>query len=660
MRIGTYYYPEQWPREQWQRDFDNIAGMGLQIVHMGEFAWFSLEPSPGEFRLDWLEECVESCAERNLDVILCTPTAAPPVWLARGWPEILPVYEGRVKDFGGRQHYVPTSPALRDAAARVVTALAERFADHPAVVGWQIDNEYGGPFAQNDHTHAAFQTWLRRRYGSIDTLNRAWGCQFWNQFYTDFAQVRMPASRDARYANPHHHLDASRFWSRAWADFNKLQADVLRPRLGKRFLTTNFMPFHLDANPADMAADLTITTWDQYAVHGWDKGTTDQSFRFGDPTQIQCTHDVMASYHHGRWALMELQPGQVNWSGVPALLYPDVVRLWLWTAFAHGAEFVTTYRYRQPRFGIELFHHGLVEPDGVTPSAGGRQFEQVIREIRKLDLRALPAPADDEDLSEAVGLVFDFEQLWYYETLPQSRKWDQKKLVLQWYAAAARLGLRVKVLHPDRPWPRELPVVVCPGLQMVDDALVRKMEGYARHGGHLVLTCRTALMDRTGQLFEGPTAAPILPLIGGRIEAYDGLPDDVLGKIEFNGKLFAWNAWGDLVRPGPGTQVLGKYADQFYAGTAAVTRHKFHGGLVTYCGTFAEDGLAAAVVEQVAAERGLKVAPLPPRVRVVRRGPYHVALNYRDQPADAPAPASATFVVGERRMKPAGVAVWAE
>jgi beta-galactosidase len=200
MKIGTYYYPEQWPRNQWTRDFDNIAKHGFQIVHMAEFAWFSMEPAPGDIRLTWLDECVMLAAERGLKVILCTPTAAPPIWLARDFPETLPIENGVVKDFGGRRHYSPTSPALRAATARIVTAMAERFGNHPAIIGWQIDNEFGQTYSTNDHTHHSFQQWLTRKYQTIDRLNEAWGCAFWNTQYQSRAPVCESTSASGRCA----------------------------------------------------------------------------------------------------------------------------------------------------------------------------------------------------------------------------------------------------------------------------------------------------------------------------------------------------------------------------------------------------------------------------------------------------------------------------
>ncbi len=660
MKIGTYYYPEQWPQDQWERDLDNIAAMGLQIIHLGEFAWFSLEPSPGQFTFDWLADLIESAARRDLKVILCTPTAAPPIWLTEQHPEILPVNDNkRHIRHGGRRHYNPLAPAMRDATTRIVTALADRFGKHDAIIGWQIDNEYALPFDQSDLTHRAFQDWLRDKYQTLDALNTAWGTKFWNQQYTDFNQILFPQSAVTPDAQPHQRLDACRFWSWMFADFNKLQSGILRPRIGpKRFITTNFMPFCPDCDPADMAGDLDLMSWDSYPV-GKVGAQTDEAYRMGDPDGIAIMHDQMAAYHD-RWALMELQPGTINWSGLPTLLYPGAVRLWLWTAFAHAAEFTTTYRYRQPLFGGEMFHHGLVGTDGVTPSPGGRQFAQVIEEIERLDLSRIPALRDSIDPGRTVGLLLDFDQLAGFATNLQMDRWDQLRLLRMFHCAISRLGLDVRILLPGKPWPKNLPLVIAPGVQMIDDALVNQFERHVTDGGHLLLTCRTGLMNRNAQFFEGLTAAPILQLIGAQIEAYDALPAGNTGKIDFDGAEYDWNVWGDLLYAEEETKVLGRYADQFYEGAAVITQKKHGRGSCTYFGVYGEQPLIDAIVEKLATQAGLSMETLPSRVKLLRRGPYRILLNYQDKPVEAPAPKNTRFIIGTRKVDPAGVAVWEE
>jgi beta-galactosidase len=655
MKLGTYYYPDQWPRDQWERDFDRMASMKLLIVHMGEFTWATIEPREGDYRFDWLDECVEMAARRDMQVILATPTAVLPVWMVEKHPDILYSHER----FGGRRHGCHTSPVLADYTRKVVRQLADRYGDHHAVIGWQIDNELSSTeFDQRPCTHEAFRHWLKARYGAIERLNQAWGTQFWNCFYTDWPQIQFPPNVSDYKCSPHYGLDAARFWSWSFAQYAGLQAGILRPKIGSRFITTNFMGFHPQCNPLDMIDSLDLYSWDSYPVTGWLKTPpTDENYRMGEPAWHSIVHDQMASYHR-RWGLMELQPGTINWSGVPVRLYPGAVRLWIWTAFAHGAEFVTTYRFRQPIWGSELFHHGLIGTDGATPSAGGREFTQTIEELSRLRLDQVPSLREETVASE-VGLLFDFDQLSYYQVLPQARRWDYGEFLLRWYGALMRLGLNVRIIHPGRAWADHLKMIIAPGVQMVDQALVRRFGDYAAAGGHLVLTCRTGLMNLNGQLWEGPAAEPILPLIGARIEAYDGLPDGATAHVDISGHgRHAWNVWADLLQPGEGTEVLARYADQFYAGAAAVTTRRHGRGRVTYSGVYADQPYHDALLEKLVPMAGLPCEPLPDRVCVYRRGPYTICLNYTDQAVAAPADSGVTFVVGSSRIDPAGVAVW--
>jgi beta-galactosidase len=289
---------------------------------------------------------------------------------------------------------------------------------------------------------------------------------------------------------------------------------------------------------------------------------------------------------------------------------------------------------------------------------------QVLQEMRRLDLSRVPKFADEKERpEETVGLVLDFEQMWYYQSLPQARRWNQNRWLQIWYGALSKLGARIQILRPGVDWPNNLPLIIAPGLQMVDEKLVARLDSYARSGGNLVLTCRTGLMDRTGQLCEGPWAKPILPLIGGTIEGYDSLRDDRFGQITFEGKKYPWGAWGDQITPNRGTEVIATYADQFYAGAAAVTRSRLEKGTVNYFGVFSEQALVDAFVESLAKSIGpekLRGQTLPDRVQLLRRGPYRIALNYRDEIVNAPAPASAKFLVGERKIGPADVAIWEE
>ncbi len=653
MKIGTYYYPEQWPREQWKRDFDKIASMGLKIVHLAEFAWFAMEPTPGDIQLDWLSECVELAAERKLEVILCTPTAAPPVWLTDQYPEVLGIDEfGRRDRHGGRRHYNPTSLRMQEASYRIVKAMSDRFGDHPSVIGWQIDNEISHGFDQSDSTHQLFRKWLQHKYTTIENLNQAWANQFWNQYYQTFEQIKMPPSRDARYGNPHHCLDASRFWSYAWAQFVKLQADILKEKIGNRWISTNFMNFHPDLDPGDVRDSLNLWSWDTYPITGWGSNHQNENYRMGDPSSIGLMHDIMGSYN-GRWALMEVQPGQVNWTGVPCLPYPGAIRLLLWQALAHGAEFITVYRFRQPRFGIEMWHDGLVNLDGVTLSPGGQQFKQVADEVTRLE----PVKHKPSKIKKA-GLIVDWNQHWWSSTVPQARKWNYPELVVQWFQALSRMGLRVQIVHPNEKFPDGLDLLVCPSMQLVDQPFIDQLDAYVQSGGNLVFSPRNLIQDKTGQFFEEPRAAKLKHLIGGEVAAYDSLPDETHGLIEMDGKQYKWTIWAELLYADEGAKSWAKFTNQFYAGSTSIMFKKHDNGSVTYCGAFGGRDLAEAVIEKLCKTLGWEIEPLPDRVRLLERDGYMICMNFSDQPVEVPAPKKTKFLIGSSKLDPAGVAVW--
>ena len=227
--FGVDYYPEQWPEARWPVDARLMAEAGFNVVRLAEFAWAKLEPQPGQFDADWLDRAIAILAERGLRIILGTPTASPPAWLMAANPELFRVREdGQRLSFGNRREYCPSHPLYREHARQIVTRLAENYAGHPAVIGWQIDNEFGErcycPVCAQ-----AFRDWLRRRYGSLAEVNHKWGAAFWSHQYSDWDQIPPPLS-GAGAPNPGLALDCYRFASDAYVTFQQQQLEVLRAR----------------------------------------------------------------------------------------------------------------------------------------------------------------------------------------------------------------------------------------------------------------------------------------------------------------------------------------------------------------------------------------------------------------------------------------------
>jgi hypothetical protein len=245
MQFGVCYYPEHWPEARWAEDARQMRALGLSIVRIAEFAWSRIEPQEGRFAWEWLDRAVATLSAAGLKIVLGTPTAAPPAWLSRGYPDTLPVDEqGRRRNFGSRRHYCPNHPAYRRFSRRIVSLMAAHFAAHPAVVGWQIDNEFGGGGTARcycEHCADAFRRWLQARYGTLEALNQAWGTVFWSQEYSAWEQIGPPILTGSA-ANPSHTLDYYRFASDSWVDYQQMQLEALGPhRRADQFATHNGM-----------------------------------------------------------------------------------------------------------------------------------------------------------------------------------------------------------------------------------------------------------------------------------------------------------------------------------------------------------------------------------------------------------------------------------
>ena len=663
VETGVYYYPEAWNPEQWDRDFKKMAEMGFEFTHMAEFAWAQIEPSEGVYDFKWLDKALELAAKHNLKVIMCTPSATPPVWLVRKYPEVLvEMPNGQTAQHGTREQYSWSSPKYRELTTKVVEAMAKRYGNDKRIWGWQIDNE-PSHYSALDYSPAAqasFKVWLKKKYQTIDALNKAWGTPFWSGIYTDFNQIEIPnAGRQySGNASPTSFVDFKRFNADECASYVSLQNNILHSIVSKsQFVTSNFMHGHTDVDPW-RNKDLDFICYTMYPVAGYSDGVGEQGFRMGDPWRISYANDFFRP-QNGVTGVMELQPGQVNWGTYNPQPYPGVIRAWLWNAFAGGLDFICSYRFRQPLYGGEQFHYGMVGTDGVTESIGGKQYSQFMTEIRNLRKAYTPnAQMPKEYAARKTALLYNADNVWETTQQPQTFQWNQVAHVTKYYSSLKTLSAPVDIIGEDRDL-SSYPVVVAPAYQMVDRALVAKWTKYVENGGHLVLSCRTGLKDRDGHFFEAQWADAIVNLIGAKIALNDMLGAKMNAKVSYNGNTYLWNNWGDMLDPMAGTDTWATYADQFYAGKASVVHRKLGKGTVTYIGTDTDDGkLEKDVLKKVYESAGISVKELPEGVMLNWRDGFWVAINYSSTNVTIDIPQNANILFGTKDLTPAGVAVW--
>ena len=662
VETGVYYYPEAWNPDQWNRDFKKMAEMGFEFTHMAEFAWAQMEPTEGNFDFKWLDKAVELAAKNNLKVIMCTPSATPPVWLVRKYPEVLvETATGQKANHGTRTHCSWSSPKYNELTKKLVSVLAKHYANDKRIWGWQIDNE-PSHYGTVDYSPAAqtnFRIWLQKKYKTIENLNNAWGTAFWSGIYSDFNQIDIPNSTQliAGPASLISLVDFKRFSADECALFISMQYNTLRENISKsQFVTTNFMQ-HSDVDPW-RSKDLDFISYTMYPVGGYSKGIGAQGFRLGDPWRISFANDFFRPLK-GITGVMELQPGQVNWGSYNPLPYPGAVRAWLWNAFAGGLDFICSYRFRQPLFGAEQFHYGMVGTDGVTELTGGQQYSQFMKEIR--DLRKLYKPnavIPKEYSTRKTAVLFNPDNVWETDIQKQTYQWNEINHITKYYSAIKSLCVPVDFVGEDRDL-SGYPVVIAPAYQMVDKELIAKWKQYAENGGNLILTCRTGLKDRNGHFLEAPWADAISTLIGAKITMYDVLSKETKANVSFDGINYIWNNWGDILEPTKDTETWATYADQFYAGKASVVHRKLGKGTVTYIGTDTEDGkFEKEVLKKTYSAAGISTNEQPEGVMVNWRDGFWVAINYSSVKVNINIPANAKIIFGSKELEIAGVAVW--
>lgn len=662
MSIGVYYYPEHWNPEQWERDIKNIADLGFEFVHMAEFSWAQLEPQEGVYDFSWLDKVVNLAKKYKLKVILCTPTACPPVWLGIKHPEVYmmdPDYQR--KEHGTRANMSLSNEKVIKYSGKIIEELARHFGENETVIGWQLDNE---PEAKADFSPSAqnaFRLWLINRYKTVEKLNIDWGAQFWSQLYGSFDQIRIPNAAAVGWwgTNPIALLDFKRFSAESQAAFLDMQAEELRKYIRKeQFITTNYVAKGNQADPGRTKL-LDFSSFTAYPNNG-SSNEGDLGFRLGDENVLLFANDYFRSLS-GKTGVMELQPGQVNWGSYNPLLLPGTVRMWLWHCFAGGSSFACTYRYRQILYGAEQFHSGIVQTDGISLSQGGKEYVQVIKEIKSLRKYSNLKNKMPEILQKRkAAIMWSYDNLWSLENQKQTYKWNTWEHKHKYHRILKSLGAPVDFISEKSDF-SNYNFIIVPAFEMVDSALVEKWMEYVRQGGNLIISCRTGAKGKDAHLWESNTSGIINELIGAKINGFDMLPASKTGKIDMNGEDYEWNTWGELINPKKNTKVLAKYADQFYKGTACCVQNSLGKGKVWYIGVDTYDGqLEKDILKNVYSEQGVETEDYPQGILVYWRDGFMVAVNYSSSNYQLKLSEDADFVIGNNELKPAGVSVWVE
>ncbi|HTI24890.1 MAG TPA: beta-galactosidase [Kutzneria sp.] len=603
--FGAAYYHEYQPTDRLKKDLDLMVEARFSVIRVGESVWSTWEPENGRFDLDWLQPVLDGAHERGISVILGTPTYAVPPWLARQYPEIAGERTtGQRIGWGARQEVDFTHPAFRFHAERVVRQILGRHASHPAVIGFQVDNEPGPELLHNHGVFQRFVDHLRDTYGDVETLNREWGLVYWSHRLSTWADLWTPDNN----AQPQYDVAWRAFQAAQVNEFIGWQADIVREFARPEQFVTTCISYTRRAVEDDQLTDrLDVTAGNPYydMQDGLElpDSTPDgheHNWRTAGVWSLYETADQMFSSRQEPFLVTETNAGNIGapWDNRPA--YDGQWRQAAWALVSRGARMIEYWHWHTLHFGTETYWGGVLPHSGLP----GRTYAELARLGAEFEAAgALVAGIEpDADLT----MVYSTASKWLMEKYPPLPTADggpdstaYHRFFDPFYRGAFDAGRQVRIVHarqlPDLS-PEHHPVLVVPALYVVDDATIDWLESYAHAGGHLVLGTRTAYADHEARARNEVAPARLVEAAGVHYDEFSNLTRDI--PVRGTGMDLPDGAtatkWIDGLNA-TDADVLVEYDHPHFGRWPAITTRRHGEGRVTYVGTVPDRKLAGAL-----------------------------------------------------------------
>lgn len=638
LTLGVCYYPEHWSENLWEDDLERMLDHGIEVIRIAEFAWNKFEPSEGEFTYEFFDRFLDLAYKKGVKVIFCTPTATPPAWLTNKYPEVLNAKEdGTLVRHGMRKHNTHNSLVFNTFAKRIVEKIAAHYCPHPAIIGWQIDNELNCEtnvfYSASDHL--AFRAYLKDKFKTLDVLNDAMGTVFWNQTYTSWEEIYLTRPTLASSNNPHMVLEEKRFFSRSTIEFCKFQADIIRKyKPASQFITTNGVFGHLDSHEMTNAT-LDFITYDSYPNFAFDTWT--------DPKKPGNLNDRRTSWTltltrsiSPNFGIMEQQSGPGGWDSrmkQPAPK-PGQMRLWTFQSVAHGADFISYFRWRTCWIGTEIYWHGLNDYSN-EPNRRLKELKSIRDDFKQLSHIA------GSNYEAKVAFLKDYDNGWDGE----QDKWHGPIDSFSdngWFSAAQWTHTPLDFIFLQKEGENKTTVeelsnyslIIYPHATILTKETADLLERYVESGGKLIMGARTGYKDEYGRCPMQPLPGYAGKLCGVRVSDYTHLgPMDEEEYADWDGDILEAPVFNDILEPVAGAKVLATYKGNYYDGEPALIENQIGKGYAYYYGAGFSASTAETFLKKLAVAspyEDLLKLPREVELAVRRKGneTYLFILNY--------------------------------
>ena len=614
MLLGVDYYPEQWDISIMEEDLANIKELGSNVIRIGEFAWHLMEKEEGKYDFSFFDTVIKKANEYGLKVIFGTPTATIPAWLVKKYPEILSEFEnGEKRTFGGRHIYCFNSEVFYKYSEKIIRELANHYKDEKNIVAWQIDNEFGHEGSDECYCpkcHRAFQEFLRNKFNnSIDELNKTYGTTFWSQEYNSFEEIPVPKKTITTH-NPALHLDWERFRSKSIVDYSNFQVELLKSIIPDCVVIHDFPGGGLDKHVdySKVAQKLNVVAFNNYPVWGGQKEPI-------PPHEIAFGLDYIRGLKRENFWITEAIMGAQGHDITGFLPRPNQAKMWSCQGMARGCSSLIYFRYRGATKGAEQFCYGILDADNKKR----RKFYEVKdffhNIIKYEDILEHP-------IKSKVAIVYDYDSLASFRIQKQSILLDCHQEMKKFYKPFYDSNIMVDIISEDKDF-SEYKILILPVMIIWKKELTEKVKEFAKNGGIVVMTYRTAVKDIDNNL----TLGEMLPVgyndfVGAYVEETESLQEynslDLEGKGFFNGIKGKGGIFRDML-VSKGAEVLFRYNDKFYDTFSAVTKNSYGKGKVYYIGCSPEEATLKLIVEDILNSAELQKTLSPDNVEIVVR-----------------------------------------
>jgi beta-galactosidase len=588
---GVAYYDEYMPYDRLDKDVQMMKDAGINVVRIAESTWSTVEPQDGVFNFYHIDRVLNAMHKAGISVIIGTPTYAVPTWLVRKHPDVLAITPHGPSRYGARQNMDISNKNYRFYAERVIHKILEHVKDHPAIIGYQIDNETKAYNTAGPEVQKQFVEYMKEKFGSLDSINKAFGLDYWSNrinAWEDFPSMTgsINASQNAEFA---------KFQRKLVTDFLVWQAAIVNEyKRPGQFITQNFdfgwkgYSYGIQPEVDHFAASKALD------ISGVDIYHPSQDALTG--TEISFCGDVTRSMKAGKnYLVLETEAqGFPQW--VP---YPGQLRLQAFSHLASGANMVEYWHWHSIHNSAETYWKGLLSHD-FEPNVLYEEAKTIGKDFQRLSPQLI-----DLKKSNKVAILFSNEALTAYEQFRPGPE-TYNDMIRRAYDALYRMNVGVDFVDPTSTNIENYKLLVVPVLYAAPDSLLERLNRFVKNGGHIVYTFKSGFSDHNVKVRSSRQPAIISEACGISYNLFTTPHNVSLKGDPFQvGRDNNWvNTWMELITP-TNAKVLAYYDHPVWGKYAAITQNNYGKGLATYIGCVISNAVTEKIMEDAMKKAGL-------------------------------------------------------